>query len=261
MDIKYRCVTCEKTYMRKSSYDKHRILCDFLIKSKQEKKIICEESRDLPNYMQLVNIVQELSIKYITLETQMTDMKKWVEKKKKKINVVNWLNDNMKPLLCFSKWLDTIQVEDKYFEFLLESPIIQTMQSILEENVNTTNDKSLLPIKCFSQKSNLFYVYDVSVEENEHKHEYSWRVMAFVDFAKLLKHIQSKLLKLLLEWKNANKQEIDTNDNISILYNKTIIKLMNISFAQDSTSGKIRSHLYNYLKTDLKNLIEYDFEF
>jgi len=253
MSITYKCTTCEKKYSRKSSYDKHLILCDFLIKSKEEKKIINEESRDLPNYMQLVNIVQELSLKYVRLENQLSDMQKWVEKKKKKINVISWLNDTIYPTKSFLQWSASLQIEDRHFEFLLENTIIQTIQLILEENVtNSSVQPEILPIKCFSQKSNLFYIYTAEV---------GWHVMAFEDFIKILKPIQSKLLNTLIQWKTTNKQEIESDDKLSILYSKTIIKLMNISFTQDATTSKIRSQLYTYLKVDLKNLIEYEFEF
>ena len=34
-----------------------------------------------------------------------------------------------------------------------------------------------------------------------------------------------------------------------------------MSFTQDATLSRIKNALYNYLKTDLKNMIEYDFEF
>ena len=36
---------------------------------------------------------------------------------------------------------------------------------------------------------------------------------------------------------------------------------MNISFTQDATMSRIKNGLYNYLKMDLKTMIEYDFEF
>ena len=37
---------------------------------------------------------------------------------------------------------------------------------------------------------------------------------------------------------------------------------MNVNFtAQDVSASRLRNSLYNYLKMDLKNLIEYDFEF
>ena len=36
---------------------------------------------------------------------------------------------------------------------------------------------------------------------------------------------------------------------------------MNISFSQDSNLSRIKNGLYNYLKTDLKSVVEFDFEF
>jgi hypothetical protein len=49
---------------------------------------------------------------------------------------------------------------------------------------------------------------------------------------------------------------------MQILYNKTMIKLMGANFTQESQIlSKIRTELYNQLKTDFTNLIEYEFEF
>jgi len=108
------------------------------------------------------------------------------------------------------------------------------------------------PIKCFSQKNNLFYIYTSDKE---------WRQMTFDDFISLFKQIQGQLLRALTSWKIQNKKYIEDNDSVSILCNKTIIKLMEISFTKDTVFGKIKTNLYNYLKMDLKNLFEYEFEF
>jgi hypothetical protein len=252
MEIKYGCETCGKKYLRKSSLEKHIILCEFLSKTKREKDILKEEENDLPSYLQLTYIVQELSLKYSKLEKQMEDMQKWIEKKKKKINVISWLNSNVEPPQTFTDWINELILKEEHFEFLMENNIIQTIHLILEENL--TSNK-IYPIKSFSQKINVFYICE------SNKSRCIWKQMIFEDFAKLLKNIQNKLLILLSQWRITNKEQIDNNDSISILYNKTIIKLMNISFTQDATSGKIKSNLYNYLKTDVKNMIEYEFEF
>ena len=54
----------------------------------------------------------------------------------------------------------------------------------------------------------------------------------------------------------------EDDDKLSEQFNKAIIKLMNITIvAHDVNVGRIRNNLYNFLKMDLKNLIEYDFEF
>jgi len=248
--IVHACDTCDKKYTQKSSLQKHIVLCGFITKTKREKQIQNEEDTDIPTYFQLVHIVQELSIKYNKLENQLSEMQKWVEKKKKKINVVSWLNINMEPHIYFQDWIQTFVIREEHFQFLMENTIIDCFQNILEEQL--TKKEIVYPIKCFSQKSNLFYVYTSDKE---------WHQMTFEDFIHLFKQIQGQLLKALTTWKIKNKQYIEDNDSISILCNKTIIKLMEISFTKDTVFGKIKTNLYNYLKMDLKNLFEYEFEF
>jgi hypothetical protein len=55
--------------------------------------------------------------------------------------------------------------------------------------------------------------------------------------------------------------EINNDDNFDTLCDKTLIKLMNIDFKQDAILSKIKSQMFNKLKTDMKMLIEYEFEF
>ena len=159
--------------------------------------------------------------------------------------------------ISFEEWIKVINVNSNHFDFLLENNIVSTIQFIFEETItNITNqDKSIIiPIKCFSQKINLFYILDQRQE---------WRQIKFEDFTKLLGSIQYKLLNALSRWKELKKDEISNSDSLSILYNKTIIKIMNMNIGvlHDPISNKIKSNLYNYLKIDLKNLIEYEFEF
>jgi hypothetical protein len=77
----------------------------------------------------------------------------------------------------------------------------------------------------------------------------------------LLKKIQSKIITELTKWKLANKAQIDGNDKLSDQFNKAVIKLMGVNFTtHDVGASRIRNGLYTFLKTDLKNLIEYEFE-
>ena len=78
----------------------------------------------------------------------------------------------------------------------------------------------------------------------------------------LFKRIQSKIISELTKWKLTNNSQIAGSDKLSDQFNKAVIKLMNVNFtAQDVSASRLRNSLYNYLKMDLKNLIEYDFEF
>ena len=68
-------------------------------------------------------------------------------------------------------------------------------------------------------------------------------------------------MKSFYEWKKTKENEIKTNDNFAIMCDKTTVKLMSVEFKQDSILSKVRSMMFNKMKTDMKALIEYEFEF
>ena len=252
----YCCELCKKSYTKKSSLDKHKILCDYKTKSKLELKVDGEELGDTPNHNQLVKIVQELAFKYTKLEEKMEQMQIWVNQKKQKIKVVNWLNDHINATIGFKEWTTTIVVSPHLAMSLIDYNAFQTFQSILEYNLSNATD-FVCPIKCFSQKPNIFYVCEKTPDGKS-----IWTQLELDELLLLLKKIQSKLLVELSKWKLSNKQKIEEDDKLSEQFNKAIIKLMNITVvAHDVNVGRIRNNLYNFLKMDLKNLIEYDFEF
>lgn len=253
---KYCCIICNKQYTRKSSLEKHKILCEFKMKTKREHQIELEELGDLPNHSQLVKIVQELTLKMIKIEEKMEQMQKWVERKKRKLNVVLWLNNNINPTIGFLEWVNScIFIKPEHFENLMENNIFHTLQQIFEDNLCEKAD-FIYPIRCFIQKNGIFYI----CEKNEFGNA-EWRQLVFTDLILLLKTIQNGIIKELTKWKTENQHKFDENDKISILFNKAVIKLMNISFTQDNNLNRIKNGLFNLLKTDLKLEVDFEFEF
>jgi hypothetical protein len=252
---KYCCLLCKKSYSRKISLDKHKILCDFKSKSKLELQVEEEEFGDTPSHEQLVKIVQELTFKYIKLEEKMETLQKWVNQKKQKIKVIDWLNEHIEPTIGFKEWITTVQVMPEDALSLFENNIFQTFQLVIENNLKENND-FIYPIKCFSQKTNIFYICE-TVDENK----CVWIQATTEQILLLLKKIQGKIITELTKWKLANKAQIDSNDKLSDQFNKAVIKLMSVNFTtHDVGASRIRNALYTFLKTDLKNLIEYEFE-
>ena len=118
------------------------------------------------------------------------------------------------------------------------------------------------PIFCLEQKHNTFYIFK---ENNNNKDTNSisvtsWDIMTKEEFISLLNFIHSKLLREIIVWKKHNEYAIANEDKMSNLYNKTMIKLMEIDLANDYILCKIKTALFTYLKKDLKNMIEYEFE-
>ena len=252
---KYCCSVCKKNYTRKSSLDKHKILCDFKAKSKQEHQVDEEEFGDTPTHEQLVKIVQELTFKYVKLEEKMEHLQKWVNQKKQKIKVIDWLNEHVVSTIGFKEWTSVIEVLPDHALSLFENNIFQAFQLIIEYNCKENPDL-VYPIKCFSQKTNIFYVCEKTPDN-----KCVWEQVPTDVVLAFLRKIQSKLIGELTKWKLANKAQIDGNDKMSDQFNKAVIKLMSVNFTtQDVGASRLRNSLYTFLKTDLKNLIEYEFE-
>ncbi len=242
MKCKLACSVCKKEYTRKTSLDKHKILCDFKLKTKLERQVEVEELGDMPNHYQLIRIVQELSLKITSMEEKISEMQKIINKKKNKINIISWLNENVKPEIGFLEWVNTsIIVNETHFEYLMENSLYNTLQKVFEYIL--PQNQETYPISSFSQKQGVIYI----CEKNEEGFP-EWKVMELTNMVLLLKTISKHMLKVLGKWKIDNKELFDTNDKISDSFNKALIKLMDISYSQDAKMGKIKNILYNYLK-------------
>jgi len=252
---KYSCVCCKKEYTRKSSLDKHLILCNYKIKTKYEKQIDDEEQGDTPSHSELAKIVQELTIKMNKMEEKMIEMEKWVNKKKKKLNVIGWLNTNVKPTTGFLEWINAyFSIKPEHFEILMNYSLFYTIQKVFEYNLTET-DNFEYPIKCFSQKAGLFYV-----GEKKEDNTAEWRKMELPDMILILKTFQNHMIKEMIKWQADNKDQFD-NNKISDLYQKAIIKLMSLTFTNDANLSKIKNILFEHLKTEFAIQHDYEFEF
>ena len=247
----YSCALCKKDYTRKSSLDKHIVLCEFKSKSKLELQVAVEEAPDKPTYDQLVQIVQELSIKYVKMEEKMGEMQQYIDRKKKKVDVIGWLNTHVKPTTGFLEWVNSIvSVEPSHFLYLLrpETTIFDCLHEVFAYNLEKRD--FICPLTCFAQKNGVFYIC-----EPEQENGFVWVELELKDFVLLLKQVQRKLIGELSEWRKTNQKLFYENDKIADQFNKAVIKLMNITFVQDANMSRIKNSLYHYLRKDLDCLV------
>ena len=96
MSSRLCCEYCGKGYKRRVNLDKHFILCEIVYKAKKKDRKVDKEAEEidseLPSQKQMYKMLLELALKYNKLEEKVELMNKWVDKKKKKINVLDWLN-------------------------------------------------------------------------------------------------------------------------------------------------------------------------
>ena len=256
------CEYCGKEYKRRINLDKHFILCEILYKAKKKDRRIDKETEEtneeMPTQKQMYKMILELALKYNKLEEKMELMSKWVDKTKKKINVLDWLNSssNLKPELIFDDLADSISILETDLDLLFNSNFYDMLNEIFTRNFYN-NDESEISLFAFIQKANTIYIYSRDISSLE----LVWIELSREKLIYFLNKVHFKIVKALLEWKKIYFEKINNSDQMEEMYNKAKIKLMGIDFKQDSTLSKIKLSIYNKMKKDMKALIEYEFEF
>ena len=245
------CIHFGKIYKTRTNLEKHLLLCE-LLKKKTSSLIVEEE--DVPSQKMLYQMIVELGQKYNRLEEKVDEINKWVVKKKKKINILEWLNSNIKPTITFENLSEKIIITDDHIELLFNNSFNDTLNEIFANSIYTINEVEN-PIFAFVQKTNVFYAYDKLEEQDV------WQELSREKLIRFLNKIQMKISKKLYEWKKNHSQQIRENDKLSEICDKATIKIMSVEFKQESTLGKVKQMIYSRMKTDMKALIEYDFEF
>jgi hypothetical protein len=259
---KLRCECCGKEYKRKINLDKHFILCEIVHKAKMKDKRTDKETEEindeLPSPKQMYKMFLELALKYNKLEEKFELMNKWVDKTKKKINVLDWLNtsSNLKPELIFDNLADSINILDSDVDLLFNSDFYDTLTEIFIRNIYNKNETEI-PLFSFIQKTNTIYVYNKDITTLESV----WVELSRDKLIYFLNKVHFKIVKCLTEWNKKNLDKLNSSDKMAEIYTKAKIKVMGIDFKHEQTLSKVRLSIYNKMKKDMKALIEYEFEF
>ena len=246
------CKYCGKGYSKKTNLEKHIILCELLNESKSKQTI--DEDEDIPSQRKMYKMLLELAYKFNKMEEKVDELHKWVIKKKKKINVIEWLNGHISPDSIYDHLIEKIIIhKEEDVQYLFHNTFADTINHIFSRSIYNSGMEDKYPIIAFVQKSNLFYIY-----ENE---DAGWMELNREKLVKFLNRVHTKLYRVFLEWKKENKGNIEEDEKMSLLCDKTTCKMMDIDFSQESILSKIRSNMYARMKVDMKSYIEYEFEF
>jgi len=271
VENKFICTYCKKIYIRKASYNNHLIkckLCRFASncgKTETESEFVKSDSetesdsvvnmdslkKDL-NIHNLFAMVIMLYNKYEKLESEYTELKKYVNVTKNKINILDYLNENFKHDFMrdegtnIVKFMDELVIGQDQLEKIFKYDYVDGIFNIICDYINVKG--SLLPIKCFNTKENVLYIFDGEL----------WLIMDDVYLRKFIKSFDKKILTKFVEWKKIAEKTIDP-EIFGEIYIQNMKKVIGGNYEKKNPASMIKNRLYKHLKIDLQSIVRYDF--
>lgn len=245
----YECCYCSKNYKIRKAYDKHVIVCSIFAKSKHEKKVENEEIENLPTMRELYGMIKMLMIKNEKLERQVSKMNTWINNKKR-INVVEWLNENNRPEMNLYEWIETIEITNEHMEYVFNHNFVEGVNLTVREIVSKDLEK--IPIKAFDERDNALYVYNGE--------ERKWELISQEQFERIFVRITKGLMNQLKFWQDRNKDRLFQN-GFTEKYIENVKKITGGNLTREQQHNKLKLSLYNSLKVNIKNVVQYEFEF
>ena len=225
------CKNCSKVYQRDSAFQKHKLVC-------------VKNTNDIEN-LNIKEIVLELIKKNQKLENDILELQRWVNTKKKKIIIIDWLNENVKPDFIFSEFIENINIEDYELDIIFESNIIDGIVEIINNYLERCD---IYPVKAFEQKDNTLYIYT----------ENGWKILTNDNYLIIISNIYKNIMSAFKKWQDKNESRLYTNE-FSEKYVKYVKKIMGGDISIERQRSKIHRNLYKAIKLDLNTTIEYEF--
>jgi len=228
---------CGKKFKRLGAFRRHRGICEILREKSDIQKKELEEESDIPPRDEVWVIVKTLVCEIEKLKKENKKMKKNMAIQNKKIKIIEWLNENIKPTTNYKSWFDSFEVEEEiYLEYIFKMGFCNAMVEILENIFDNTI------FKAFNQKPNKLYVY-----ENE------WILLDLNSFKKIIVKIQHKLIEYFnRKWRNEN-QNVNSNNDEYMIKSKEICG-GNKDFPKQIKS--IYNKFYRNIKVDINDFIK-----
>jgi hypothetical protein len=276
VENKFICTYCKKIYIRKASYNNHLIKCklcrfssncrktetesefvksEFVKPESESESLVTMDSlkKDLTIH-NLFAMVIMLYNKYEKLENEYTELKKYVNVTKNKINILDYLNENFKHDFMnmdaggsnITKFMDEIVIGEDQLQKIFKYDYVDGIFNIICDYINVKG--SLVPIKCFNTKENILYIFDGEL----------WLIMDDNYLRKFIKSFDKKILTKFVEWKKIAEKTIDS-EIFGEIYIQNMKKVIGGNYEKKNPIAMIKNRLYKHLKVDLKSIVYYDF--
>lgn len=248
----YVCMHCDRSFSRKIYFERHQYACELMKKSSEERRFELEEHADTPTPRKQYELILELAHIVKSQQKKIKILESVVQRtQKKKLSVTAWLDENASPSQSFNHWFGALEIDQSDIERIFEHDHIKGINSVLE-NKTSAVPIDTLPIRSFKQKENTLYIFNGE----------KWEAMSAELLKTFVACISKDLRIIFRKWVDENQEKIDNvHSDFSTTYLEKLYKVNGGKFTPDQIHSRIKRGLHQHLKTDLQNVIEYEFTF
>lgn len=205
----------------------------------------------------LEDIVKDLAKRLDRAENEISRLRGIVQSKNRKI-IHDWLNQTKQtPATNFDTWRKEIQAHSKDVEKMMGGSIsgglTEGVISCVEAHINAAA-KSILPIRCFTQKPKTFYVYSVGDDGID-----KWRIIR--NESETLGPLMDSVERKLRRKYNAGRREAEEEEEEDLDQHQMIMEKINgTRVSQEKRLGIFKKWLFLKLEENLTPLMECEFE-
>ena len=253
-DLQLTCSNCNKKYNSQIACTNHKLLCCNNLNAPNTPLPIVNKLQDLSGSMAieacrspsiLLQTVEALVKSNNILKIEIAELKKQSQIEKRKIPIIDLLNKNFIPTEDYMKFL-TVEISSENLEIIFTHGLIIGIQEILQNQICSIEDNC--PLQAFEQKNNKIYGYN----ENQ-----KWEQISLENFDKIILKLRKNIVDEFKKWQDEHESEL-YSDDFSTLYLDNVKKVMGPNLSQEGIHKKIYKNLYDYLKKNLTNVIEYE---
>lgn len=209
-------------------------------------------------YEELYNTVKSLEKRIVLLEKENKDFKKNIITKKKKFDIIEYLNDDIeRPTISFHNLIQKLDYAG-FLEVIFKDDLITGIIKALEHGTNSISilDCDKFPLRIFLHKNIYsYYIYDFDLSNNtviddlDIVSNLKWTLITNEDFNNWLSYIANRFLNEFKLWAETNQQLIDSNENMSNKFIFYFQKLLGGNKMNDEgRNTRLKQYIYKNIK-------------
>ena len=228
------CPNCLKIYKKKGSYENHIFKCEREIENSNNKETI----------PRLFEMIEKLIENQNKMQLEIENLKANLNRKNKKINVIDWLNEKEEIKGDFTDDWNNIKLTEEDLYIIFDKGFVKGIAEILNNNFIKFET-----VKCFNEKKQLIYIYKSK----------NWQEIKKEEWEEIIKKVNSQLLVLFKHYQDQNLEQLE-DEGYHKRLNGYLSKILCVELTFEIKSNRIKTSVYNYLKVGFKNIFELQIE-